>query len=108
MRSIAALIVAVAGLAFGATALAQPWGQEPKPGLRGERKPQSTPPPAQPQRPFAAEPKRSARSAERCDNFRRELRQARRQEREAITTGQGNQLSLRRQQIEEARQRAGC
>jgi hypothetical protein len=46
--------------------------------------------------------------AERCANLRREMRSARRQEREASTTGSSDQASARRQDLLEQKQRAGC
>jgi len=60
-----------------------------------------------------ARPHRSPRAetplqADRCANFRSELRDARRAEREAITTTQSDQASLRRQRVLEQSQKAGC
>jgi hypothetical protein len=46
--------------------------------------------------------------AERCANLRRELKEARRAEREGGSTTTADQAALRRQQIAEARQKAGC
>ena len=46
--------------------------------------------------------------AERCANLRREMRSARRHEREAGTTGSSDQASARRQGLLEQMQRAGC
>ncbi len=46
--------------------------------------------------------------SDRCANFRAELRDARRAEREALTTTQSDQASLRRQRILEQSQKAGC
>jgi hypothetical protein len=65
------------------------------------------PPASQETRPFAASPYRSQRS-ERCANFQRELRLAREQEREAVSTGDRDQSATRRQEIFEAKQKAGC
>jgi hypothetical protein len=65
------------------------------------------PPASQETRPFAASPHRTVRS-ERCANFQRELRMAREQEREAVSTGDRDQSATRRQEIFEAKQKAGC
>lgn len=46
--------------------------------------------------------------AERCANLRREVRSARRQERDAGTTGSSDQASARRQALLAQLQRAGC
>jgi hypothetical protein len=46
--------------------------------------------------------------SDRCANFRAELRDARRAEREALTTTQSDQASLRRQRLLEQSQKAGC
>lgn len=46
--------------------------------------------------------------AERCANLRRELRSARRHEREAGTTGSSDQASARHQDLLAQMQRAGC
>lgn len=46
--------------------------------------------------------------SDRCANFRVELRDARRAEREALTTTQSDQASLRRQRLLEQSQKAGC
>jgi hypothetical protein len=73
-----------------------------RPGTVSES-PRSTP-----HRPHRApEPDRSV-PIDRCANFRSELRDARRAEREAITTTQSDQASLRRQRLLEQSQRAGC
>lgn len=85
-------------LALDAAAQAR-FGSEPRPAPSAA--------PTQGSRPFAAEPHRTP-EAERCANFRRELRDARRAEREAGTTTSRDQASLRRQHIEQARQKAGC
>ena len=84
-------------------ALAQPLG-----ALREQRG--TTAPPSAPttaKRPLAAEPTREP-ALERCQNMRREMRQIARREREARTTGEADQLALRRQQIMEQSSRAGC
>jgi hypothetical protein len=83
-------------------ALAQPLG-----ALREQRG--TTAPPSAPaqKRPLAAEPVREP-ALERCRNMRREMRQIARREREARTTGEADQLALRRQQIMEQSSRAGC
>ena len=57
--------------------------------------------------PLAAQPAREP-AVERCQNMRREMRQIARREREARTTGEADQLALRRQQILEQSSRAGC
>jgi hypothetical protein len=103
MKRIAMLLVA-ASLAFEAGA--QNWAPEP----RRRAQPAPTPPPAsQPEekRPFAQTRSRDP-AAERCESFRRQLRQVARQEAEASTTGAKNQLATRRQQIADQQQRAGC
>lgn len=63
--------------------------------------------PAQGGARFGASPYGDAQ-AERCANLRREMRSARRQEREAGTTGSSDQASARRQDLLEQMQRAGC
>ena len=98
MRLTAFLICA--GL-FINEAAAQKWAPEQSPG--------SKPPPAPQQQqkaPFAARPHDPQR--ERCSNFRRELRQVRQQERETTSTGARDHAGLRRQQILEQMERAGC
>lgn len=73
-----------------------------------EESPRHAPPPgSQPTRPFAATPYRSAED-ERCANFRRQLRTARRVERDASTTTARNQAATHREQIFEQMQKAGC
>jgi uncharacterized membrane protein len=64
-------------------------------------------PATQEKRPFAASPQRTPQ-AERCANFRRELRAARQQEREAGTTTGRDQTATHRQEIFAAMQKAGC
>lgn len=54
-----------------------------------------------------AAPYRDAQ-AERCANFREELRDARRRERQAGTTTSSDQASLHRQDVLEQAQKAGC
>ena len=83
-------------------ALAQPLG-----ALREQRGTTAPPPEPSAKRPLAAEPVR-APAIERCQNMRREMRQIARREREARTTGEADQLALRRQQILEQSSRAGC
>ena len=96
-----ALFIGMLACAWASEAAAQPrWGTPDRPAMRQAA-------PAQESRPFAAPLQRSPQ-AERCANFRRELREARRAEREAGTTTGSNQASLRRQEIERARQEAGC
>jgi|SRR5947207_1015812 len=91
------LLAFVTGAAF-----AQPLGS-----VREQRG--TTAPPSAPteKRPLAAEPVREP-ARERCQNMRREMRQIARREREARTTGEADQLALRRQQILEQSSRAGC
>ena len=90
-------------LAFAASAaLAQPLG-----AVREQRGTTAPPPEPSAKRPLAAEPVRGP-AIERCQNMRREKRQIARREREARTTGEADQLALRRQQILEQSSRAGC
>ena|SRR5437763_14428856 len=90
-------------LAFAAgAALAQPLG-----AVREQRGTTAPPPEPSAKRPFAAQPAREP-AVERCQNMRREMRQIARREREARTTGEADQLALRRQQILEQSSRAGC
>jgi hypothetical protein len=79
-----------------------PFGAEPQRG--SQRQPTSTP---QQTRPFAAQPSGTP-EAERCRNYRRQIREVERKEREANTTGLADQLALQRQKIVEQQQRAGC
>ncbi|HEX7053433.1 MAG TPA: hypothetical protein VF211_05790 [Burkholderiales bacterium] len=58
-------------------------------------------------RSVPARPPRSPHAG-RCANFRAEVRDARRAEREAITTTQRDQAAARYWQTEQARQKAGC
>ena len=95
-----AVIVLLFTLATGA-ALAQPLG-----AVRDSHS-SGTHAAAQPQRPLAAQPVREP-AAERCANLRRELRQIARRQREARTTGEADQFSLRYQQVLEQSSRAGC
>ena len=96
------------GLLLGALACALALGVAAQPPLAAEpRSRHEAPPPAQENRPFAAPPHRSA-EAERCATVRRELRAARRAEREAGTTTSGNQAAMREQHVVEAMQKAGC
>ena len=88
-------------MALNAAAQA-PFGAEPQ---RGSQR-QSTPPKAD-ARPFAAQPSGTP-EAERCRNYRRQIREVERKEREANTTGLADQLALQRQKIVEQQQRAGC
>ena len=90
-------------LAFAASAaLAQPLG-----AVREQRGTTAPPPEPGAKRPLGAEPVRGP-AVERCQNMRREMRQMARREREARTTGEADQLALRRQQIMEQSSRAGC
>ena len=89
--------------AFDAGAQAK-WGAHPAP---------SDPQPAQPpasQRRWGTPPpaQRDPVLEERCSNLRRELEHARRLEQQGGTTGKMDQLSTQRQQLYEARQKAGC
>jgi hypothetical protein len=61
-----------------------------------------------PHRPHRAPETDRSLPVDRCANFRSELRDARRAEREAITTTQSDQASLRRQRVLEQSQKAGC
>jgi len=74
--------------------------------LAPQGQPLNQPPPGKGK--LAAEPPPRGGISERCANFRREIRQIRRQEAEAKTTGEADQLALRRRQIEEQRGKAGC
>ena len=69
-------------------------------------------PPASPAADVTGSPQprrhRASPPDDRCANFRAELRDARRAEREALTTTQGDQASLRRQRLLEQSQKAGC
>jgi hypothetical protein len=91
-------------MAFDAAAQA-PFAAEPQ---RATPRQSTPPPPAKKEtRPFAAEPKRPP-DAERCRNYRRQITQIERREREALTTGERDQLALQRQKIIEQQQRTGC
>jgi len=79
-----------------------PFAAEPQ---RGSQR-QSTPAPHE-TRPFAAERPR-ATGSERCRNYRHQIAEIERREREANTTGAADQFALQRQKLEEERQRAGC
>ena len=73
-----------------------------------EESPRHAPPPgSQPTRPFAATPYRSAED-ERCANFRRQLRAAHQEERNASTTTARDQAATHREQVFEQMQKAGC
>ena len=86
------------------TSIAQPrLGAAPEPG----RPSAPAASPAQGGARFGASPYADAQ-AERCANLRREMRSARRREREAGTTGSSDQASARRQELLEQMQRAGC
>ena len=61
-----------------------------------------------PHRPHRSPETDRSLPVDRCANFRSELRDARRAEREAITTTQSDQASLRRQRVLEQSQKAGC
>ena len=99
MRRLLTFIV----LTFAASAaLAQPLG-----AVREQRGPTAPPPEPTATRPLGAEPARGP-AIERCQNMRREMRQIARREREARTTGEADQLALRRQQVLEQSSRAGC
>jgi hypothetical protein len=93
---LAALAIALAGQAVAQPRFAAP----PNSG-------QPAQPPAQDARPFASSPYPTLQ-AERCANFERELQAALNAEREARTTTSSDQASLRRQQIEDQMQKAGC
>jgi hypothetical protein len=95
MRFIAALLA----VAFLPDAGAQKWAAE-----------QQTAPKSAPQQkkaPFAAAPSHDPQR-ERCANFRRELRLVRQQERETTNTGARDHAGLRRQQLLQQMQQAGC
>ena len=86
---------------FVTEAAAQKWAPEQ------QTAPKTQPLPQQQQKaPYAARPHDPQR--ERCGNFRRELRQVRQQERETTSTGARDHAGLRRQQILEQMERAGC
>jgi hypothetical protein len=90
-------------IAMTTAALAQPrWGAEPE---RRHAAPPS-PGPSSGAR-WGATPYADPQ-AERCANFRKELRDARRQERQAGTTTSSDQASLHRQDVLEQMQKAGC
>src|ERR687883_1611832 len=97
-RSLTFILVALAASA----ALAQPLG-----ALREQRGTTGPPPEPTARRPLVAEPVHGP-AIERCQNMRREMRQIARREREARTTGEADQLALRRQQMLEQLSRAGC
>jgi hypothetical protein len=94
----------LAGLMVDHAAAQAPFAAEPQ---RNSRPSNANPPPTQEKRPFAAQPARSA-DAERCRNYRRQLKQVERRQSEAITTGERDQFVLQRQSIVEQQQRAGC
>ena len=96
-RSSILLLAFLTGSAF-----AQPLGS-----VREQRGTTAPPPEVTAKRPLAAQPVREP-AVERCQNMRREMRQIARREREARTTGEADQLALRRQQILEQSSRAGC
>ena len=80
------------------------WGAEPQ----GRQSAPPPPPPAPSSGArWGATPHRDAQD-ERCANFRKELRAARVQERQAGTTTSSDQASLHRQQLLEQMQQAGC
>ena len=91
MRFLAAMLA----IAFGSEAAAQKWAAE-----------KETRPKQQQKAPFAAAPHDPQR--ERCQNFRRELRQVRQQERETTSPGARDHAGLRRQQLLQQMQQAGC
>jgi Flp pilus assembly protein TadB len=95
------VLVFASALALNAAAQA-PFGAEPKRG--SQRQSPST---TKETRPFAAQPSGTP-EAERCRNYRRQIREVERKEREANTTGLADQLALERQKIVEQQQRAGC
>ena len=99
-RSLLALLIAF----IPAATLAQPrFGAVPDSGRHEPTTPSSSTSGAR----FSAGPSGDVQ-AERCKNFRREMRSARRQEREAGTTGSSDQASARRQALLEQMQREGC
>ena len=95
----ALLLAGAAVLDAGAQAR---WGSVPESPSR-----RPSPAPADAGRPFAATPYRGA-DQERCANFRKELREARRRERQAGTTTGADQASMDRQRILETMHKAGC
>jgi hypothetical protein len=91
-------------MAMATGALAQPrFGAEP---ARGQSAPPASAAPSSGAR-FGATPYRSTQD-QRCANFRKELRAARMQERQAVTTTSRDQASLHRQDLLEQMQKAGC
>ena len=94
-------LLAALAVALAAQAVAQPRFAPPQ----GSAQPAQ--PAASDGRPFASSPYPTP-EAERCANFQRELQAALNAEREARTTTSSDQASLRRQQIEEQIQKAGC
>jgi hypothetical protein len=93
-------LVITCALLFVTEAAAQKWAPEQ------QTAPKTQPAPQQQKAPYAA--RRHDPQRERCDNFRRELRQVRQQERETTSTGARDHAGLRRQQILEQMERAGC
>jgi len=61
-----------------------------------------------PRRKRRSPPSPSAAHSDRCRNFRRQIAQIERRERESSTTGVADQLALQRHRIVEQQQRAGC
>ena len=92
------VIAAIFAVAFLPDAGAQKWAAEQQTAPKSE--------PQQQKAPFAAQ--RHDPQRERCQNFRRELRQVRQQERETTNTGARDHAGLRRQQILQQMQQAGC
>jgi hypothetical protein len=100
-RRVLVLGALVSALGFDAAA-------QPRFGATQDSARHAAPPPAsQETKPFAASPHRSP-EAERCANFRRELRAARMQEHRASTTTGRDQAATHRQKIFESMQKAGC
>ena len=94
----------VAMISLAPAVLAQPrLGAAPEPGRHSA----PAAPPAQGGARLGAS-RYADTQAERCANLRREMRSARRREREAGTTGSSDQASARRQDLLEQMQRAGC
>ena len=85
-------------LLMPALAAAQPFRAE---------QPRHAPAPAQSKGAFAAEPDYSA-ERQRCQNFQRELRAARRAQREANLTAAQDAAAMRRAEVEAQARQAGC
>jgi hypothetical protein len=96
------VIAAIFAVAFLPDAAAQKWATEQQAAPKSEPQQQQQ----QKKAPFAA--RRHDPQRERCDNFRRELRRVRQQERETRSTGARDHAGLRRQQILGQMEQAGC